>query len=80
MKFYQIYHAKFLMPVCMYVYGNVCAVINSVFFFQVAQHQGYIKINWSKVNKEMEETKRKLQKETQRQYPRLLNEVQLFQL
>ena len=42
---------------------------------QVAQHQGYIKVNWSKVNKHMEEAKKKVEQEARRQGPHALDNV-----
>lgn len=60
--------------------GKVAAVSvgGSLLLIQLASHQGYIKVNWSKVNKQMEKAKKEIEKEAQKKLPRVLDEVQRF--
>ncbi|XP_060561551.1 FUN14 domain-containing protein 1-like isoform X2 [Ruditapes philippinarum] len=50
----------------------------SLLLIRIAQHQGYIQINWSKVNKEVTQAKRKVQREANRQFPQLVDNLRRF--
>lgn len=52
------------------------AVGGSLILLQIARHNGYINVNWSKVNKDLEgATKRLAQRESDATYPQLLDKV-----
>ncbi|KAL4220755.1 FUN14 domain-containing protein 2 [Mactra antiquata] len=55
-----------------------CSLGTTLLLVQIAQHQGYIQINWNRVNKEVEMAKRKVQLEAKRQYPHIVNDLQRF--
>ncbi|XP_060584146.1 FUN14 domain-containing protein 1-like isoform X2 [Ruditapes philippinarum] len=55
-----------------------CSLGTTVLLIQIAQHQGYIQINWSKVNKEVTQAKRKVQREANRQFPQLVDNLRRF--
>lgn len=42
---------------------------------QIAQHQGYIKVNWKKVNGDIEKAKSKLDKHSKKQIHSFIDEV-----
>ncbi|XP_055958169.1 FUN14 domain-containing protein 1 [Patella vulgata] len=50
----------------------------SVLLIQIAQHQGYIKINWNQVERSMGQARRKLEKTARRHYPGMFSNVQAF--
>ncbi|XP_054721531.1 FUN14 domain-containing protein 2-like [Uloborus diversus] len=54
------------------------ALAGGLFMFQVAQHQGYIKVNWNKVNKDLEKAKKKLDKHSTKELPWFLEEAKSF--
>lgn len=54
------------------------ALAGSLLVFQIAQHQGYVKINWNKVNKDIEKAKGKLDKHSKKQIPWLIEETRSF--
>ena len=45
------------------------------FFFQIAQHQGYIKINYKEVQADIERTRGRITREANRHYPGLVENV-----
>ncbi|XP_037509740.1 uncharacterized protein LOC119386541 isoform X1 [Rhipicephalus sanguineus] len=44
----------------------------------VAQHQGYVKVNWSRLNKDLQQAQNELARRTDGKLPRLLEEGQKF--
>ncbi|GFQ89768.1 FUN14 domain-containing protein 1 [Trichonephila clavata] len=46
--------------------------------FQIAQHQGYIKVNWSKVNRDIEKAKGKLDKHSKKELHWFIDETKSF--
>ncbi|XP_067118823.1 FUN14 domain-containing protein 1-like [Centruroides vittatus] len=50
----------------------------SLLLFQLAHHQGYIKVNWSLLNKDIENAKRILQRRKKRGFNRIYAEVEEF--
>lgn len=50
----------------------------TILLIRIAQHQGYIQINWSRVNREMERAKRRMAAEANRQYPNLIDNLRRF--
>ncbi|XP_052215032.1 FUN14 domain-containing protein 1-like isoform X2 [Dreissena polymorpha] len=45
---------------------------------RLAQHQGYININWRRVNQHMDEARRTLEREAVRQYPQMMDKAKKF--
>jgi len=60
--------------------GKIAAVSigGSLLLLQVASHQGYIKVNWSKVNRHVVQAKKEIEKEAKRKVPRLVEETRRF--
>lgn len=60
--------------------GKVAATVigGSLLLFQVAQHQGYIKVNWSRVNKDMQHAKNELARRANKNLPKAAEEGQQF--
>ncbi|KFM60953.1 FUN14 domain-containing protein 1, partial [Stegodyphus mimosarum] len=54
------------------------ALAGGLLMFQIAQHQGYIKVNWNKVNKDIEKAKGKLDKHSKKQIPWFVDEARSF--
>jgi len=55
------------------------AVGGSLILLQIANHKGYININWSKVNKDLEgATKKLVQKGSDPSIPKMLDKVLFF--
>lgn len=54
------------------------AIGGSLLLFQVAQHQGYVKVNWSRLNKDLQQAQNELARRTDGKLPRLLEEAQKF--
>lgn len=54
------------------------AIGGSLLLFQIAQHQGYVKVNWTRVNKDMQQVKNELAKKTNGKLPRIFEESQQF--
>ncbi|XP_023229641.1 FUN14 domain-containing protein 1-like [Centruroides sculpturatus] len=54
------------------------AVAGSIIFLQIAQYRGYIKVNWTTVNKDLNKAKQNLEKEAKNRLPQLVNEGQKF--
>ncbi|KAH8009897.1 hypothetical protein HPB51_021695 [Rhipicephalus microplus] len=48
------------------------------FTHKVAQHQGYVKVNWSRLNKDLQQAQNELARRTDGKLPRLLEEAQKF--
>ncbi|XP_070388733.1 FUN14 domain-containing protein 1-like isoform X2 [Dermacentor albipictus] len=44
----------------------------------IAQHQGYVKVNWSRLNKDLQQAQNELARRTDGKLPRLLEEAQKF--
>ena len=42
---------------------------------QIAQHRGYIKVNWTKLEREVKKAKNELSKSSQSQLPKVVEEV-----
>uniref|UniRef100_A0A131YVZ3 FUN14 domain-containing protein 1 n=1 Tax=Rhipicephalus appendiculatus TaxID=34631 RepID=A0A131YVZ3_RHIAP len=51
------------------------AIGGSLLLFQVAQHQGYVKVNWSRLNKDLQQAQNELARRTDGKLPRLLEEI-----
>ncbi|KAL5004971.1 hypothetical protein ScPMuIL_018427 [Solemya velum] len=60
--------------------GKVAAATLGTTFLvlQVAQHKGYIRINWNRLNSETEQMRRRLEQTASREYPQLLSRIQHF--
>ncbi|XP_049517053.1 FUN14 domain-containing protein 1-like [Dermacentor silvarum] len=54
------------------------AIGGSLLLFQIAQHQGYVKVNWSRLNKDLQQAQNELARRTDGKLPRLLEEVSHF--
>ncbi|XP_075539038.1 FUN14 domain-containing protein 1-like [Dermacentor variabilis] len=54
------------------------AIGGSLLLFQIAQHQGYVKVNWSRLNKDLQQAQNELARRTDGKLPRLLEEAQKF--
>lgn len=54
------------------------AVGGSLLLLQIAQHQGYVKINWSQLSKDMETASKHLEKHAQKGFSRYLEQGQKF--
>ncbi|PRD30951.1 UNVERIFIED_CONTAM: FUN14 domain-containing protein 1 [Trichonephila clavipes] len=54
------------------------ALAGSLLMFQIAQHQGYIKVNWSKVNRDIEKAKGKLDKHSKKELHWFIDETKSF--
>ncbi|XP_076370282.1 FUN14 domain-containing protein 1-like isoform X2 [Tachypleus tridentatus] len=50
------------------------AVGGSLLLIQIAQHQGYIRINWNQLNKDVETTTEYVEKQVDKGFPRLLKQ------
>lgn len=66
-----------------YLFGKVgkaaaAAVGGSLLLLQVAHHQGYITVNWSKVDQSVKKAKRKIQNDADTIIPMMVQEVQEF--
>ncbi|XP_064455576.1 FUN14 domain-containing protein 1-like [Ornithodoros turicata] len=60
--------------------GKVAATVigGSLLLFQVAQHQGYIKVNWSRLNKDVQQAKNELTRRTNKKLPKVVDEGRQF--
>lgn len=60
--------------------GKVAAMAigGSLLIFQIAQHQGYIKVNWSRLNKDLQQAQNELARRTDGKLPRLIEQAQKF--
>lgn len=54
------------------------ALAGSLLMFQIAQHQGYIKVNWKKVNGDIEKAKSKLDKHSKKEIRSFIDETKSF--
>ncbi|XP_053403694.1 FUN14 domain-containing protein 1A-like isoform X2 [Mercenaria mercenaria] len=50
----------------------------TILLIRIAQHQGYIQINWSRVNREVGQARRRVEREAYKQYPQLVNNICRF--
>lgn len=55
-----------------------CSLGTTLLLIQIAQHQGYIQINWSRVNREVNRARRRVEREADRQYPQLVDNLRRF--
>lgn len=60
--------------------GKVAAatVGTSLLLLQVAQHQGYVTVNWTKIEKSMSKAKQQIEKDTRKAYPNFVANVSSF--
>jgi FUN14 domain-containing protein 1 len=60
--------------------GKIAAMSigGSLLILQFASHQGYVKVNWTKLNRHMDEAKEKLEKNARKKLPPLVEEAQRF--
>lgn len=49
-----------------------------VLIYQIAQHKGYIKINWNRLNSEMETARREIERRAKRNYGGVIQNVGTF--
>lgn len=54
--------------------------LNNFLLLKVAQHQGYIKVNWSKVNKDIEQAKKEMGKHSEKEVHWFIEEVRVIAL
>nr|XP_042912628.1 FUN14 domain-containing protein 1 [Parasteatoda tepidariorum] len=54
------------------------ALAGSLLMFQIAQRQGYIKVNWNKVNRDIEKAKGKLDKHSKEEIHWFVQETKNF--
>uniref|UniRef100_V5IJE9 Putative membrane protein n=1 Tax=Ixodes ricinus TaxID=34613 RepID=V5IJE9_IXORI len=47
------------------------AIGGSLLLFQIAQHQGYVKVNWTRLNKDMQQAKNELARRANSKLPRI---------
>ncbi|XP_041374847.1 FUN14 domain-containing protein 1-like [Gigantopelta aegis] len=50
----------------------------TIFLLQIAQHQGYIKINWTLVEKSLNKAKSEMRSEAKKRYPGIFANMQKF--
>lgn len=55
-----------------------CAVGGGIIILQIAAHQGYIKINWDKIQKKAEKLSDKVEEKVTGEGPRLMDKVKLL--
>jgi FUN14 domain-containing protein 1 len=48
------------------------------FCYQLAQHYGYITINWNRVNHDVEKARKELQKKTEKDLPKFVDQLHRF--
>ncbi|KAL3848019.1 hypothetical protein ACJMK2_018904 [Sinanodonta woodiana] len=60
--------------------GKIAAVSLglTLLLIKIAQHQGYIKIDWPKVQQEINQTRKRLERDAMRQYPNVMNNIREF--
>lgn len=51
---------------------------STVLLLQIAQHQGYIEINWTRVNSRLHRAKRRIEQEAERAIPALRRDMKIF--
>lgn len=54
------------------------AIGGSLLLFQIAQHQGYVKVNWTRLNKDVQQAKNELARRANSKLPRIVEEGQQF--
>lgn len=55
-----------------------CAVGGGIIILQIAAHQGYIKINWDKIQKKAEKITDKVEEKVTGEGPKLLDKVKFL--
>lgn len=55
-----------------------CAVGGGIIILQIAAHQGYIKINWDKIQKKAEKLSDKVEEKVTGEGPRLMDKVKFL--
>ncbi|XP_052784029.1 FUN14 domain-containing protein 1A-like isoform X2 [Mya arenaria] len=50
----------------------------TIVLVRIAQHQGYIQINWNRVNRHVEQARRKVEREAARKCPGIVDNVKTF--
>lgn len=60
--------------------GKVAAatVGTSLLLLQVAQHQGYVTVNWTKIEKSMSSARKTIERDTRKAYPNFVANVSTF--
>ncbi|XP_062575893.1 FUN14 domain-containing protein 1-like [Saccostrea cucullata] len=60
--------------------GKLAAITlgTSVLVLQIAQHQGYVKIDWSLLEKDVDKAKRVIERQTRQQYQGLVENLKTF--
>ncbi|KAK3096083.1 hypothetical protein FSP39_022912 [Pinctada imbricata] len=50
----------------------------SILLLQIAQHQGYVRINWSRLERDVDRAKKTFEREARRRYPGVLENLKVF--
>lgn len=60
--------------------GKVAAatVGTSLLLLQIAQHQGYVTVNWTKIEKSMQTAKDSIERDTKKAYPHVAASIKTF--